>query len=50
MSGGAHGSGMARYLTKSDLARIEEFANTPKHARDPEMLVPGDEDRVEESL
>ena len=41
---------MVRYLTKSDLARIEEFANTPKHARDPEMLVPGDEDRVEESL
>lgn len=41
---------MAQYLTQSDLARIEEFANTPKHARDPEMLVPREDELVEETL
>jgi hypothetical protein len=40
---------MARYLTQSDWVRIREFANTPKHAREPEMLVPGDDDLEEQS-
>lgn len=32
-------------LTKSDLNRIEQFANTPMHERSPEILLPD----VEES-
>lgn len=31
---------MEERLTNGDLRRIEEFANTPMHERDPEMLVP----------
>jgi hypothetical protein len=27
-------------LSKSDLDRIETFANTPMHERTPEMLIP----------
>jgi hypothetical protein len=27
-------------LTESDWKRIEAFANTPKHRRSPEMLLP----------
>lgn len=31
---------MAERLTKSDLDRIEQFANTPMHERSPEILLP----------
>lgn len=31
-------------LSKSDLERIETFANTPMHERSPEMLMPEVED------
>lgn len=31
---------MAIELSKEELERIRAFANTPKHARTPDMLVP----------
>lgn len=33
---------MEQSLTESDMARIEQFANMPKHTRTPEMLVPAE--------
>jgi hypothetical protein len=32
---------MSNGLTEEELERIETFAKTPKHARSPEMLLPG---------
>jgi hypothetical protein len=34
---------MVERLTNAELERIEQFANTPMHERDPEMLVPDGE-------
>lgn len=35
---------MPKYLSECDLDRIAEFAATPKYERDPELLVPDDDD------
>jgi len=35
---------MDGYLTESEMNRISEFASTPKYEREPEMLLPSDED------
>lgn len=34
---------MDGFLTESDMQRISEFAATPKYRRDPEMLIPSDD-------
>lgn len=35
---------MGHRLTETELERIEAFAKTPKHAREPDMLLPKDAD------
>lgn len=34
---------MDSFLTENDMERIATFVSTPKYAREPEMLVPGDD-------
>lgn len=34
-------------LTKSDLDRIKQFANTPMHERNPEILMPEGEESTD---
>lgn len=34
---------MGHKLTERELERIEAFAKTPKHAREPDMLLPNDD-------
>lgn len=35
---------MAGHLSESELNRIAAFANTPKYKRNPDLLVPTDDD------
>ena len=35
---------MTSFLSKSDQDRIAEFIATPQHERDPEMLIPSEEE------
>lgn len=35
---------MKSFLSKSDQDRIAEFVATPQHERDPEMLIPSEDD------
>lgn len=39
---------MTGWLSDSDRERIEEFAQTPKYERDPEMLAPESDEDDEE--
>ena len=39
---------MTRWLSQSDRERIQEFAETPKYERNPEMLSPDTDDDTEE--
>lgn len=40
---------MAESLTEADWTRIVDFANTPPYERDPEMLLPEDTQRSEQT-
>jgi hypothetical protein len=35
---------MVEFLSEQDLDRIAEFASTPKYEREPELLVPDEEE------
>ncbi len=35
---------MPEFLSENDLKRIAEFAATPEYERDPDLLVPKDDD------
>lgn len=39
---------MTRWLSENDRERIEEFAETPKYKRSPEMLAPDGDDDADE--